>query len=306
MRFQFLLNKLIIIGCLFCNNGYAQIDSVKNTSYKKTKFYILETDTVPEFDKNIDTAFLNKKKKKVKKKKNFFYEQKCRKGFIRSYHGDNEILETFYFLKTWKDPNSFIKDIYVWDMLENKIIKVNNIDAKKIPQYKILHGPYKKEVNGVETELGAFYIGTKHARWEYYDKNFILIDKVKYYKGWPKDAQLSYYDSEQKKLKEVMPYEFGELNGDYYYFTEDGNILNEGQYLNGVKVGLWIEYFPNSTKRKRETRYPSTPFEDTPPIIQKEWDDKGRIIIAEGKAIDPNSSEVEKHDPIKSRLKKRR
>ncbi|MFN8416428.1 MAG: hypothetical protein U0U66_08860 [Cytophagaceae bacterium] len=298
-----LLFKYLCIPIFLASSAisYAQTD----TTTKKPKFYILETDTVPNLLLKPDTT--NKKKnKKVKVKKNTFYGYKCKKAFVKTLNGQSVIIETFYVLKEWKDPSPYLQNVYVWDMMNGVVKKMDKKEVANQPQYRILHGPYKKEVNGNITEIGAFYIGGKHARWELYDKNFTLTDKTKYYKGWPKEAKISYYDNEQTKIKEVIPYEYGLLQGDYYLFTEDGNILTKGQYDNGAKVGVWVDYFPNTTKRQRETKYPDTAYDkDTPPVVQKEWDEKGRVIIVNGEKVDPNSKDV-KDDPIKNRLKRKR
>jgi antitoxin component YwqK of YwqJK toxin-antitoxin module len=285
----------------------AQTDTLL-PSGKRPKYYIMETDTMPELIFIKDTI-PTRKRKAPKKKKKVFYDLKCKKGFIRTINtaGTNVTMETFFYLKVWKDPNPYIPDIYVWDISKNKIVKVSKIEADKQPYYRVLHGPYTREVNGNVVETGAYYVGTKHARWETYDKNFTLTAKTKFYKGWPKEAKISYFDANHSKLKEVMPYEYGKLQGDYYLFTDKGNVLMKGRYEDGAKIGTWIEFFPNSPNRKRETKYPDDPFDTaTQPIIAKEWDDKGKLVIIDGKAIPPGSKQQEEEDPIKKRLKRKR
>ena len=55
-----------------------------------------------------------------------------------------------------------------------------------------------------------------------------------------------------------------------------------------VKIGLWIDYFPNSINRLRETKYPDDP-EDTKTqvLVLKEWNDKGKLTIVDGVAVVP-------------------
>ncbi|MGN6646578.1 MAG: toxin-antitoxin system YwqK family antitoxin [Cytophaga sp.] len=287
----------------------AQTDTLL-PSGKKPRYYIMETDTTPQLIFIPDTLHTKKKHKAPKPKKKVFYDLKCKKGFIRTISGagsGNVTMEFFYYLKVWKDPNPYIPDIYVWDITKNKIIKVSKIEADKQPNYRVLHGPYKKEVNGNVIETGAFYVGTKHARWELYDKNFTLLAKTKYYKGWPKEAKITYFDAEHRRPKEVMPYEYGKLQGDYYLFTDKGNVLMKGQYENGAKVGVWIEFFPDSPNRKRETKYPDDPYDkETQPVIAKEWNEKGKVIIIDGKPIPEGSKEQQEDDPIKKRLKRKK
>jgi hypothetical protein len=296
-----------ILALLFSINSNAQKDTLL-PSGKKPRYYIMETDTVPELIFRPDTIPTRRKRKKKKPKKKVFYELKCKKGFIRTISGTsgNVTLERFYYLKVWIDPNSYIPDIYVWDLTKNKILKISKIEADKQPNYRILHGPYSRELNGVVVERGAFYIGTKHARWEANDKHDLLIGKTKFYKGWPKEAKITYFDATHRKVKEVMPYEYGKLQGDYYLFGEKGLVLQKGRYEDRVKIGLWIDYFPDSPNRKRETQYPEDPYDTkTQPIILKEWNEKGKLVIIDGKVIPEGSKQQEAEDPIKKRLKRK-
>lgn len=260
------------------------------------------TDTVPDLDLAPDSLVAETKKKKKKKKK-VFYGLKCKKSFTRNGVGARETVEIFFYLKEHKDPNPYIPDIYVWDMLTGRVLKIDKLDIEKKPNYKVLHGPYKKMVGGEIVETGIFYIGAKHGRWEKYSNQktetfndeeitySTLIDKTKYYKGWPKEAKISYYDAERKKVKEVIPYEHGILQGDYYFFLENGQILEKGEYKEGKKVGVWVEYFKDRNRRMRETEYPKDPHDtETQPFVKREWDEKGNLIIEDGKKVDPKKS----------------
>jgi hypothetical protein len=282
-RKPLLLIFLLICGCsafaqtdedsLSDNKDKLKIDSIAGLN-KKKKTYI---DTVAE--KNA------LKKKKVKKK--VFYGLKTRKGFTKKGVGSKMVVELFHTLKVWKDPNPYAKEIYVFDIRKQQVLMVPSIDPKKKSQYLLMHGPYKKMQGDKILEEGIFYIGTKHGRWELYDKDFTLIDKTKYYKGWPKESKLSFYDGAQTKLKEVLPYEFNLRNGDYYMFKENGEILIEGQYKDDLKAGVWVEYYPNTNKKKKETHYPKNPLhEKKAPIVYREWDEKGNLIMENGKKVD--------------------
>lgn len=256
------------------------------------------TDTVPDLDLGADSLTIQPQKKKKKKKK-VFYGLKCKKGFTRAGYGPKETVETFYYLKEHKDPNPYVPDIYVWDMVAGKVLKINKLDIEAKPHYKVLHGPYKKTVGGDVIETGVFYIGTKHARWEKYAKAktdkvndeeitySVLIDKTKYYKGWPREAKITYYDQERTKVKEVIPYENGVLQGDYYFFLENGQIFEQGEYMEGKKVGLWVEYFKDRYRRRKETQYPKDPHDtETRPYIKREWDEMNNLIIQDGKKVE--------------------
>jgi antitoxin component YwqK of YwqJK toxin-antitoxin module len=266
--------------------------------------YTLATDTVPEVYLERDTI-PTKKGKKKKLKKGLYYGLKCRRGVAVSGVGDNQIIESFWYLKEWKDPNPYIDEIYVFDVTTMKVMKVPKIDPKKMGNYRILHGPYKKTLRGEVLEEGIFYVGVKHGRWERYDKNNILLDKTKYFRGWPKEAKMTYYGGDYNKIEEVVPYENGQKTGEYYYFFEDGSIKVKGNYENGEKIGLWVE-FSAPGKRKRETEYPKDAFDtETKPIVRKEWDDAGALIVIDGNPVAKGSKAQQKADPIKQRLKRK-
>jgi antitoxin component YwqK of YwqJK toxin-antitoxin module len=177
---------------------------------------------------------------------------------------------------------------------------VPSIDPKKKAQYLLMHGPYKKMQDGKILEEGIFFIGTKHARWELYDKDFTLLDKTKYYKGWPKESKLSFYDGAQTQLKEVLPYEFNLLNGDYYLFKENGELLVEGHYKDNLKAGTWVEYYPEVNKKKKETHYPKNPLHDeTKAFVFREWDEKGNLVMENGKKVEQKKITPKGKPPVK-------
>jgi antitoxin component YwqK of YwqJK toxin-antitoxin module len=275
---------------------------------KKDVFSVIESDSVPIIDMGADTvdAYLRKKGKnrKKKQKKNVFYGLKTSKAYTKSGFGDRETMETFRVLKKYQEPNFYVPEVYVFDITDYTIKKVNEIPDDKKRIYRVLHGPYQKFIDGELIEEGVFYIGTKHARWERYDKNFTLMAKVKYFRGWPKDAKIEFWDNARKRPKEVIPYDGAMKEGDYFLFSENGMVRMLGQYENNVKVGKWVEYFNNSKKRLREIQYQEDPYaEPTEPVILKEWNEKGNLVIVNGKAVEPGSQQEE--DPIKKRLKRR-
>jgi antitoxin component YwqK of YwqJK toxin-antitoxin module len=219
--------------------------------------------------------------KKKKPKKNTFYGIKTRKGYARRGTGDRATLELFYTLKTPERPSPFVRDIYWYDYTRREVRKTANFDIKK---GVLLHGPYKKMQNNVVIEEGIFYKGTKHGRWMQFDRHDIVSDKEKYYKGWPKESIVTYYDPvERKKVKEMIPVEIDEREGFYFLFHENGTIAVSGEYKWDQKVGDWVENYPNG-KRKRILAYPTEPYDDTfKPFIRKEWDEKGREIFTSNK-----------------------
>ena len=219
--------------------------------------------------------------KKKKPKRNTFYGVKTRKAYARRGTGDRVTIELFYTLKKPEKPSIFVRDIYWYDYTRREVRKTPNFDIKK---GVLLHGPYRKLQNNVVLEEGIFYKGTKHGRWMQFDRNDIVSDKEKYYKGWPKESLVTYYDPvERKKVKEMIPIEINEREGFYFLFHENGAIAVTGEYKWDQKVGDWIENYPNG-KRKKIIAYPKEPFDETiRPFVRKEWDEKGREIFTSNK-----------------------
>ncbi len=216
-------------------------------------------------------------KKKKKKKKNVYYGMKTKKGFARKGVGTKTTLELFNTLKTPQKPNAYVRDIYYYDFERKQIRKTRKYDPRK---GVLLHGPYKKKRGDVTIEEGIFYVGTKHGRWIRKDKNDILIDKEKYYKGWPKESLVRYYDKERTQIKEIIPVEYGVKEGNYFYFSSTGVIAIHGEFKYGNKVGKWSSFYTNRRGRKsREIQYRKDPFDDDfKPYILREWSTKGKQI----------------------------
>jgi antitoxin component YwqK of YwqJK toxin-antitoxin module len=68
------------------------------------------------------------------------------------------------------------------------------------------------------------------------------LSKDKYKNGFPAESHFSYYDKEQKKLKEVIPVKFGKVTGEYRAFYDGGQLKEEGKFEDSIKVGRWREY----------------------------------------------------------------
>ncbi len=222
-------------------------------------------------------------KKRKKPKKKVFYGIKTRKGFTRKGYGDRVTYEIFYFLKKPERPQTFVRDVYWYDFTRREIRKTSpqGFDVKK---GVLLHGPYTKTQNDVVLQKGIFYKGTRHGRWMEYSRDSVLLNKEKYFRGWPKESLVSYYDpTERKKMKEITPIEYGEKDGYYYYFYENGQMAVSGEYKWDQKVGEWVEYYPNN-RRKKIIAYPKEPFdEETKPFIRIEWNEQGKEIYRNNK-----------------------
>ena len=214
--------------------------------------------------------------KKKKRKKRVFYGVKTRKGYTKTGFGERTTYELFHTLKEHQEPDSYIRDIYWYDYRRGTIRTSGKID----PKYgAILHGPYIKKQGTQVLEEGIYYFGTKHGRWTKLDKNDILLDKEKYYKGWPKESMVKYYDTERKKFKEVIPVEYGEKEGNYFYFFENGLIAVRGEYKYDQKVGKWTEFHFNTQRRKKIIQYPVDPHDKVAkPYVWREYNKKGKLV----------------------------
>ncbi len=268
-------------GVLFIFSCFLAHGQKEKEPFGKEGQFTFETDKpfkLLELDENTSEPIAAKKKKP---RKNTFYGVKTRKSYARRGTGDRTVTELFHVLKKGEKPTIFVRDIYWYDYTRREVRKTANFDIKN---GVLLHGPYKKMQGDVVLEEGIFYKGTKHGRWMQFDRNDVLNNKEKYYKGWPKESLVTYYDPvERKKVKEMIPVEIDEREGLYFLFHENGTIAVTGEYKWNERVGDWIENYPNG-KRKKIISYPKEALERTArPFIRKEWDEKGREIFTSNK-----------------------
>lgn len=216
------------------------------------------------------------KRKEKRRKKKVFYGLKTKKGFSRRGAGERVELEIFHYLKDPVEVDPYVPEIWWYDFTRKRVRNTGKIEDKR---GVILHGPYKKIIGEQIIEEGIYYKGTKHGRWTKYDRNDILIDKRKYYKGWQKESKVKFYDDKQTKLKEVVPILYGKRDGMYYYYHENGTVAIRGEYKEGVKVGKWTEYYSFMRRRKKEIQYPSDQYDRAyQPFISKEWDRNSTLL----------------------------
>lgn len=217
------------------------------------------------------------KKKKKKKNPKIYYGIKCKRGFAKSGYGDRTIVELFYYLKDkdFEGPNDYARDFYWYSFKKKKIVNSLKVDRNYAG---VMHGHYTKKMGDQILEEGYFYKGMKHGRWVRYNRHDILQEKEIFWKGWPQESLLSYYDFDRNNLREVIPVHYGEKDGDYFAYHPNGNLAVVGHYKYDHKVGIWREYYENQ-RVKREVKYPLEPFDSkTKPLISKEWDREGHII----------------------------
>jgi antitoxin component YwqK of YwqJK toxin-antitoxin module len=261
---------------------FAAIPAFAQENEQQDQVFTIDTPVNLDFEKEEEP--INTKKKKKKPKKKVFYGIKTRKGFTKKGYGDKITYEIFYVLKKPERPQTFVRDIWWYDYTRREIRKTSNFDPEK---GVLLHGPYVKKQGDVLLEKGIFFKGTKHGRWMAYKRDSVLTDKEKYYKGWPRESLVSYYDpNERRKMKEITPIEYGEKEGYYYMFFQNGKKAVEGEYKWDNKVGDWTEYYQDG-KRKRIVAYSKEPFNaEAKAFIRIEWDAKGKEIYRNNRKSD--------------------
>ena len=239
------------------------------------------TETLPDLGLKIAKKFKELKKELIGKKKEFNgkdYEGfPVEKQLIRQGSGSRRTFFEFYTLKQFQQPNPYQRNIFWYDTKTDRIIPAL---ARDHQTNKILHGPYTKFLEQNVVEEGFYYLGAKHGRWEKYDKDFNLLDKEKYEKGFFAESKITFYDEKQTKIKEVLPKNYGKITGEYYFFNESGTLAEQGMMDDSVKIGQWIEYFPLGNKRKKETQYGKDCYDKSfEPYVLREYDEKGKLIF---------------------------
>lgn len=241
----------------------------------------LVTETLPDLGLKIRKAKKSTSDKTAKNKasKTEYEGLPMVKLYTKFGSDDREIIEEFYVLRGQQPAASpYIRDVFWYDQ---KNRRVTSAVIKEKENAVLLHGPYKRYQGGELMEEGFYYAGMKDGRWEKYDSKFMLIDKVRWQRGFPAEARMTYYDSTHTKIKEVMPMEHGKLKGTYFAYYENGLPAEEGKYDNGTKIGRWTEFYPTTAvgrKRRKLTQYAAdrwdTEFE---PYVISEWDDRGKL-----------------------------
>jgi len=249
--------------------------SVSNSQNINSNIFKISTDSISS--RNLLATFKRDSLVDIpkKQKKNFYFDKKTKKGFTKSNNGQRILYENFHYIKDVDKIDPYVRDVYWFNKKKKKIIKTKRITEDNF----LLHGPYIKKIGDNIIEKGAYINGLKHGRWIRLNRSNILQDKEEYFLGWPKYSKKSFWDYSKKKLKEIIPIQYGEKDGYYYAFHKNGNLAVKGEYLFDQKVGVWSEYFTDKGKKKREISFPEEPFEENYlPVITKEWNINGKLI----------------------------
>ncbi len=239
------------------------------------------TETLPDLGLKIKKTFKDVKKEIKGMKREFNgrdYEGiKVSKQLIRQGSGNNLVFLEFYTLKEFTQPNAYNRHLFWYDRKANRIVEGVGRDRAS---NDLMHGPYKKYLGDLVVEEGWYYIGSKDGRWEVYDKNYNLLNKEYYERGFFKDSEVSFYDENKAKIKEVKPKNYGKVTGEYLFFNESGTLAEHGMMDDSVKVGKWVEYYPTGNRRKKETQFGKDCYETSfEPYVTYEYDEKGKITF---------------------------
>ncbi|GAB3877747.1 hypothetical protein GCM10028824_38380 [Hymenobacter segetis] len=241
-----------------------------------------------EQEKAAKDAEKDTQRKLKKKKKNVFLGEKMKRAFVkRGPKGRNQEIAIFYYLKYPKPLNAYAPAYYYYDTKKHKILKLAEIQ-EDVSTLKIMHGPYKVMQNNKVLETGYYALGTRHLRWEKFDKNGVLLSKTHYEMGFPRDANVSYYGEDRSLINEVVPYVNGKLEGDYAKFLINGQPDWRGQFENGKRVGTWTKYWGFRGRRRYEYQYAETGYdpEVTEPELVREYNRNAVLIYDKEKNID--------------------
>ncbi|MDF5690956.1 toxin-antitoxin system YwqK family antitoxin [Aquirufa aurantiipilula] len=228
----------------------------------------------------------NSKKKKVEIKDEYLGVKTERR--IGSYgSGNRATVEELNVVKYVEDEalSPYSQEIWWYDPAQSRVVNSPIKDSKNA---QICHGPYRKFVHENLVEEGHFYMGVKDGRWENYGPEFELENKLYFKKGFPAESLISYYDKEQKKIKEVIPKVYGKVVGQFLSFYPNGLLKEEGKLDDSVKVGRWREYHEKGSggRLKKEWRYGKDKFDNFTPVLVQERDNQAKIIFQSTQKFD--------------------
>jgi antitoxin component YwqK of YwqJK toxin-antitoxin module len=270
-----------ILGGRISTSGVPDVKDVKE------KAETFKSETLPDLGLKIKKA--KSAAKEILKNKNEYEGLKMEKRIATFGNGNKQTTEEFFVLDDDAEISMYSRDIRWYDY---KMQRTSTNVIKNIEEAAILHGPYKKYVGEELVEEGFFYLGTKNGRWERYGKEFdndyVLLDKLSYIKGNPAESEISYYDAEKTKIKEVIPKQYGKISGDYFEYYITGNIKTEGHYDDNMKIGKWIEYYEFGTggKRKKETQFQKDKYDSRfESFVIREYDNKAKLLFENTEAL---------------------
>ena len=264
-----------------------QIQQIKEESadWKKDSKAFVESLGIK--DLGVKSSIAARKIKKNLTPKDTYQDVKIDRRLGNYGSGNRSTIEEINVVKYVEDEvlSPYSQEIWWFDPAQSRIVN-SSIQENKSAQ--ICHGPFKKIVNEQVVEVGHFYMGTKDGRWEIFGPENELLDKKYYTKGFLSSSAISYYDGSKKKIKEVFPKIYGNVNVSYLLFYPGGNLKEEGKMDDSVKVGRWREFYEFGTggRLKKEWKFPKDKFDIAEPILMVERDVQGKIIFQNTQKFD--------------------
>ena len=152
--------QFLVFCCCFSLVGFSQNDEPLVLS-SDTTLSEIDTSRYVHFFNEVDPLLEfaaeeeEKEFKKKKPKKKVFYGIKTKKGYTKKGYGSKMAIEVFYYIPDYTEPVPYVKDVYWFNLLNYEVVKGRRkLDPEKS---RLLHGPYKKMVDGNVMESGVFY-----------------------------------------------------------------------------------------------------------------------------------------------------
>ena len=109
--------------------------------------------------------------------------------------------------------------------------------------------------NGKKMSYGKFVNKKRDSVWRYYNESGDLIAQDTYKYGQKHGKSLVFYsfnrleEDTRTKVLEICWYKFGEREGDWHKFYNNGKMMAEGVYEAGVLEGRVTYYYPTGKKK---------------------------------------------------------
>lgn len=256
----------------------------KISSLEDAKKYVNET--VPNYGKEVKSR-AKKASQDLKKTQAKAFNGKSYKDvavvktILKRGSGKNLHYREFYVVKESGKPLSY-RRLNTW--YDEKKKQISEALSRDVKTNKLLHGPYREYRGDKLVKDGHYFMGVKDGRWMEYDaKDFTLLVKENYNKGFFADSEISYFEGDSSKIEEVLPKQFGKVTGKYFKFYKDGTLAEEGEYDSGKKIKKWVEYYEGGNRRKKETQHPNSFLDEDEPFVVMEYDEKGKITFEQKK-----------------------
>lgn len=69
------------------------------------------------------------------------------------------------------------------------------------------------------------------------------------------DGPMNYYFRDARKISREATASKGRWDGKFLVYNGEGDVINEGTFREGVRVGVWKDYWPNTGKLRNKVTY---------------------------------------------------